>query len=585
MKLGAKITTSQNETSFGEMLSNNRQFSIPPFQRPYSWKKKNFTQLFDDLVGISEGQEDVHFMGAIIMDRRLGGTTDLDTYEVIDGQQRITTIYLTVCAAVSVLLRYQKPDEAAALASKYLLASNNGYFMPKVSPSMPDRHDLNQILGSLFNEGLEKAAHLKVYPLKKLSSLGEREAQISKTYGEIRKKFRQFVAERSIEELLQLTEIALANLSTVEIVVQDPSAGPKIFDSLNSRQEPITTGDLVRNEIFGRVARDNPAEAIRLDEELWTPFYASFARAGDHAQRDHFEKFFFPAGLLINSGLKKNEVFPELRKRWMDWPVDKVMEELNGSRLPYQDLAFGLNASGFGEPLAQAVMNLHLMSLPAAAYPFVMRILLEAQKGSVPEATAVEALREVESFLVRRALCSIEPTGLHAVFKGMWSALDGEITGTRVKAHLSNIKTVEYPSDEKVSRHLSESLYGKGIAKYFVWEYDKSLGGDFHSKDDFSNRFWIEHVLPQTLPKTGWEAFDPKVHASLVHLSGNLIPLTDRMNAEVGQLPYKQKKSKIGERSKYISARSLTKDNTDWTPELLKKRTNALALWALDRWS
>jgi len=161
--VAAKITTSQNETSFGEMLGNNRQFAIPPFQRPYSWKKKNFEQLFEDLIGISEEQEDVHFMGAIIMDRRPGGTTDLDTYEVIDGQQRITTIYLIVCAAVSVLLKHQKLDEASALAAKYLLATNNGYFVPKISPSMPDRHDLNQILGSLFNEGLEKSPHLKVY--------------------------------------------------------------------------------------------------------------------------------------------------------------------------------------------------------------------------------------------------------------------------------------------------------------------------------------------------------------------------------------------------------------------------------------
>jgi len=290
--VAAKITTSQNETSFGEMLSNNCQFVVPPFQRPYSWKKKNFDQLFEDLVGISEGQEDVHFMGAIIMDRRLGGTTDLNTYEVIDGQQRITTIYLTVCAAVSILLKHQKMEDATGLASKYLLANMSGYWVPKISPSMPDRHDLNIILGSLFNEGLENSEHLKVYKLQKLSSLGEREAQISRTYTAIRKKFREFADAYSVDEMLKLTVIALNALSTVEIVVQDPSAGPKIFDSLNSRQEPITTGDLVRNEIFGRVARRDPVEAVRLDTELWTPFYASFAKAGDKTQRDSLRNSF-----------------------------------------------------------------------------------------------------------------------------------------------------------------------------------------------------------------------------------------------------------------------------------------------------
>jgi len=165
-----KITTSQNETSFGEMLSNNRQFAIPPFQRPYTWKKKNFVQLQEDLEGMLDGQEDVHFMGAIIMDRRLGGTTDLDTYEVIDGQQRITTIYLTVCASVSLLLKHEWADTAASLAAKYLFATDKGYFVPKVSPSMTDRHDLNQILGGLLVEGLAESPQLKVFELKKLSA-------------------------------------------------------------------------------------------------------------------------------------------------------------------------------------------------------------------------------------------------------------------------------------------------------------------------------------------------------------------------------------------------------------------------------
>jgi hypothetical protein len=230
-------------------------------------------------------------------------------------------------------------------------------------------------------------------------------------------------------------------------------------------------------------------------------------------------------------------------------------------------------------------MNLHLMSLPAAAYPFVMRILLEVQNRNVSESAAVAALQQVESFLVRRAICSVEPTGLHAVFKGMWSALKSEITGINVKSHLSNIKTVEYPTDEKVTEYLKKDLYGKAIAKYFVWAYDKSLGGDSHSKEDFDKRYWIEHVLPQTLPKDGWAAFSHKVHAEVVHSAGNLIPLTKKMNIEVAQLSFQKKKSKIGEYSKYISARNLTIEHQDWTPESVTKRTESLTLWALGRWS
>lgn len=579
-----KITTSQNETSFGEMLSNNRQFAIPPFQRPYSWKKKNFVQLLEDLEGMLEGQEDVHFMGAIIMDRRPGGTTDLDTFEVIDGQQRITTIYLLVCAAVSVFLKHEQEETAAQLAAKYLLASDKGYFVPKVSPSMTDRHDLNQILGGLFNEGLSESPQLKVFDLKKLSTLGNREGQISRTYREIRKSLAEVAKDSSIEKLGKLTTMALTSLSSVEIVVQDPSAGPKIFDSLNSRQEPITTGDLVRNEIFGRVARENPTEAVRMDEELWTPFYSSFGKYDEKAQREYFEKFFFPAGLLINSTLKKNEVFPEFRSRWKDWTVPEVMNELNDSRIPYQDIAFGANESGFKSELKDKIVDLHLMGLPSAAYPFVMRVLLEARRGQIEEKAAANVLAEVENFLVRRAICSIEPTGLHAVFKGLWASLDGENTPSAVKEALSNVKTVEYPDDKKVESFLDGPLYGKNIAKYVIWSYDQSLGGDRHDKQDFKKRLWIEHVLPQTLPKKGWEPFDSKSHQKLVHQIGNLIPLTEEMNKDVGQLPFTEKKTKIEEKSKYMSARSLTSKHTNWGPEEIENRTRSLKKWVIRRW-
>ena len=509
---------------------------------------------------------------------------DLSTFEVIDGQQRITTIYITLCAAVSVLLKNKELTKAAGLAEGYLFAYKSGRWIPKISPSIPDRHDLNIILGNLFNEGLENDPNMSANQREKLASPNVREAQISKTYAVIKKHLRDFVDANSVDKMMTLVNIALNQLSTVQIVVTDPRSGPKIFDSLNSRQVIITTGDLIRNEIFGRVAREDPTEALRLDAELWTPFYESFARDGDKNQRDNFEKFFFPMGLIINPTFKKNDVFPGLRKRWVGWEAEKIVEELSSYKVPFQDLVFGLNESRFGKSLEQSVTNLHLLSAPSAAYPFIMKVQMEAALGNIEERVAVEVLHEVESFLVRRAICSIAPTGLHAVFKSLWSLLKGEVTGKTVKAHLSNIKTVEYPTDESVLKFLDENLYEKGIARYFIWEYDRSLGGDIHSKQDFRERFQVEHVLPQTLPKKGWEKFDTKTHKRLVHQAGNLIPLTAEMNKDVSQHAYEIKKGKIEEDSRYKSSRELTK-HVEWTPELLAKRTEVIKAWAIKRWS
>lgn len=559
---------------------------VPPFQRPFSWKPANFDRVFKDLEGIEDGIEDVHFMGAIIMDRRMGGTTDLDRFEVIDGQQRITTIYLTVCAAVSVLLKIKDRDGAEALASKYLLVSHKGYLHSKLSPSIPDRHDLNVVLSSLFADGLSKAKTFENFQLRQLSSPNMKEGQVSKTYRDIRKKLLKLVADYEVSKLQHYVDLLLTRLTVVEIIVTDPSAGPRIFDSLNSRQVPITTGDLIRNEIFGRIAREDPTEAIRLDEEVWSPFYDSFAGSGEaneRKQRETFERFFFPMGLILDSSLKKNEVFPFMRERWKGMTVEAIMSEMDESRVAYQDLVFGENMSRFSKDLSSQVLNFYLMGVPSAALPFLMKVLQEVREEKLLEKVAISLIKEVETFLVRRAICSIEPTGLHAVFKGLWHSLDDK-SPEALRQKLGEIKTVEYPDDEKVRLHLDAPLYGKNIAKFFLWSYDKSLPGDKHTKLDYEEHFWIEHVLPQSLPNHGWESFTKQKHSKLVHLAGNLIPLTSQMNIENGVLPYESKSVKIKEGSKYASARKLVTDNQRWGEEDILKRNEELKAWAIRYW-
>ena len=65
-------------------------------------------------------------------------------------------------------------------------------------------------------------------------------------------------------------------MSVVQIDISDPTNGPAIFDSLNSRQEPMTIGDLVRNEIFSRVANESSSKIEQIDQHKWQPFYQKF---------------------------------------------------------------------------------------------------------------------------------------------------------------------------------------------------------------------------------------------------------------------------------------------------------------------
>ena len=284
----------------------------------------------------------------------------------------------------------------------------------------------------------------------------------------------------------------------------------------------MTTGDLVRNEIFSKVAATNPAAAEELDMHLWQPFYNSFRRG----EQDTFEGFFFPFGLIQDPSFKKSEVYNGLRRLWRHPTPREVMEQLNSYRFEYQDLVFGENAADLPPVTSAAVNRLARLDFPRVALPFLMSTTHAVRVGQLDPGRGAELLSSVEAFLVRRALCSLEPTGLHTVFKRLWVQLDEDYTPEAVETAIRQAKTVSVPRDADVIEALRKPLYGKNVAKFFVYEYDLSMNGDPGSYEGM----WIEHVLPQSYHEETWGQFTKPEHDEMADLAGNLIPLSQQMN-------------------------------------------------------
>ena len=116
--MSTKLTNSSNETEIASLLSGDTIFSIPYFQRPYRWKSVKLRQLNGDILKIVDDSEP-HFLGALIIHGRSSDPSDPKVYDVIDGQQRITTLLLYLGAIVKVLCGEEKFAEAAGLFLKY----------------------------------------------------------------------------------------------------------------------------------------------------------------------------------------------------------------------------------------------------------------------------------------------------------------------------------------------------------------------------------------------------------------------------------------------------------------------------------
>lgn len=91
-----RLTNNSDETDVASLISGDTIFSIPYFQRAYKWKLERLRQLEADVLSIVDGTSDLHFLGAVIIHGRRRNPSDPDVFDVIDGQQRITTIFLYI---------------------------------------------------------------------------------------------------------------------------------------------------------------------------------------------------------------------------------------------------------------------------------------------------------------------------------------------------------------------------------------------------------------------------------------------------------------------------------------------------------
>jgi len=120
MKIG-NLTGNTDEKQISALFADQAAFSVPYFQRAYGWKTVRTRQLLDDVFAIVDGTADAHFLGAIIIYGRFTSALGPKIYDLIDGQQRVTTIYLMICALVLTLCDLRSYSLAAQIFRTFLV--------------------------------------------------------------------------------------------------------------------------------------------------------------------------------------------------------------------------------------------------------------------------------------------------------------------------------------------------------------------------------------------------------------------------------------------------------------------------------
>lgn len=570
----AKITENSDELSFHQLTSTSSMLHIPLFQRPYVWTGKQLDRMISEIEAIADKEDTSRFLGAVIAVSRPSHPSRPTPHEIVDGQQRLTTLYLFLLAASHVAARHGKADYARGLINTYLiidwaqdLPSNT-----KLQPSHGDRGQFSEIFDRVSKSGA--LADWLPVKLKLQSTQKEKDGLLIRQYTRIHRYLLENADKKGFERLEQIVDVVRNSMTFVFILLKDPGSATTVFEGLNDPGVPISVGDLVKNEIFSRIGYDE-APARNLHDNEWVPFKEKFGGTLDD--------YFFPYCVIFKTNTSRTEMFSELRKLWSGLEAGEIIKRLDAYSLPF--LALEGRApyiDEFGKPVSLAIRRLVELKHPSSTYPFLMRLLGEFKRGNVSKDDVLECIETLESFLVRRAICGIEPTGLLGLFRTMWSLAEEHPTKEKITSIILKRLTVEWPTDQRLAEAIrTRPIYGSSIARYAVLEYDRSQGGDHPGTQDFS----IEHVMPRSHTDAWGEVISRVQHAKLKDLWANLVPLSNAMNGNVDKEPFPVKKAVFVNESMFASTRKLGAEHQKWDEEEIAKRSDVISTWAAKRWS
>ncbi len=573
------ITDSQDEVCIEELLRDADQIYIPIFQRPYVWRKKEFDDLIRDITSIQTEVEKSQFLGAIVSYER-PRTQDvvgrLRLLDIVDGQQRLLTLYIFVMALSERIAHFDKDIAHEAVREFLLLPPRRGLDInTRIVPGYEDRNQFRALWDKLNTPEIlqnELSSNPPLAPAPSGGTTGNLVTQYSRISRFIQNQLESIEEPSRTTYLRSLLDLVTSKLTFVHLKLNDGSVAMKIFERLNFRGVRVGISDLVRNEVFSRIGND-PTAAIRLHQNDWIPFIRLFLGNED--------SFFFPYCLIHDSNIKKSELFSELRRIWSGLTPIQVINHMQPYQKPFMAVNSGV-VDDYPDEVKDAILNLNRMNSPSSTYPFLMKVIHEYSNGSLTEDSCVDILSFIEAFLVRRAIIGYEPTGLHALFKGLWNEVADEPTTNKIIEVIDSRPTIQRPTDtEVISAIKIRPLANAKICNYLLVEYDKALPGDNPNQPPT-----IEHVLPDSYDQNGpWASiFSRDQHKSFKDTWANLIPLSHPLNSSLQKSEYSRKRERYLLESMFVTSRVFADRYDTWNPSNLESRAEELAQWAINRW-
>lgn len=589
------------------ILGTDKKFfyDIPKYQREYTWGNREWNTLFNDIVNNGNG----YFLGSIICVNQSESTLEDTKLQVIDGQQRITSLSILLLSIYTKLSKYKanipetKEDAYRDLKREIVVFNKNEELTPRVIPQIQGKNK-SDYFSLLTEQGLLNGYSRESYATKR---------KIYKSFSYFNDEIDKYIAEEQKDDSSKSEESILFSLLEkvnktvmVFIEVESNKDAYMLFESLNNRGVPLSAIDLIKNLLISQ--SDVPDDKNSVDKcyrqwerilgYLSDDYYVQerFFRQYYNAYRDELNAKFDSESKKYSLGyLATKSSILDIYEKLIKDDYKTLLNNLEKEAKTYSIIINNAKDEDKIGVLEKALTNLDRIG-GSPSYLLLMKIISNKATYKICDEEIGRVIDFLVKFFVRRSVTDFPNTrNLNKLFMDIIASING-LEGEFVIRKITEMLIANSSDDETFKTKLEGPLYQSNseVTRFLLCYYEdkystKEIHTDLWERGKNGKYIWtIEHIFPEgeNIPQewidmiaNGDENLAYEIYDKYVHVLGNLT--ITGYNSNLSNAPFEKKKEhkKDGIDIGYKNGLKLNEDvytQNKWTKENIEERSKKL---------
>ena len=553
-----------------QLLGNGLRYHVPMFQRDYSWGPDEWDDLWQDIVGVvNEGDvEEAHYMGYLVLQ-----TVNNRTFDIIDGQQRMTTLSVLILTAIAYLIDLstsESADRENQRRADQLRSSYIGYLDP-VSLVSQAKLTLNRNNNSFYQNYLVPLEQ----PLRK-QGLNSSENLLRQAFFWFKDLMKKQIPRDGVA-VARLVDALVDRLFFTVITVSDKLNAFKVFETLNCRGVRLPATDLLKNYLFSVVSRDKPHEQdIRALEDRWDGIV-------DLLSSERFPEFLRTFWNSRNRLVRKADLFKVIRNATQDRSAAfTLIRQMDTSTQIYVALRRPEESNDWTSQERQSLEQLKMFNV---RQPLALLLAIFERFGEQDRSGFQKFLRAITVLSFRyNVICGRQSKEQESIY----NQIAQEVSSSKIvniNEALLKLHPI-YPEDREFQGAFEDktlrttSHRNNKVVRFILFQLEKHKSGQAFEIEN--SRYSIEHVLPEN-PSDEWWKFDEQQQEAFTYRLGNMTILKTNDNRDLGHSSY-DKKRLAYQKSDFAITRNLADQYDHWTVEKICANQRWMAKQATSVW-